>query len=502
MAIKHIENTFNALLTGYHNKLAGGFVKGLKGTTFVDIEIGGVDGITAFKTVTNKLLKDERTQTLNQINTDAQWTKAIKAVNRKVSRTSMIGGIALPKWDKNRTMAPGLYKLVGSGSTDYVIIRSYKVSGNAAGNDQEIRAIAAAFRSELWDAWVELSYGKAALGGQLQFGAPRNAMGSRISGRRVRSTGAMDQRALGVQFQINTPIAHRQASTTAVYALRDLENVNPALTTQFGIKTTDIIEFVKRNLKLDYNESRKKKKQGSYNVDQLIEARFEKDNVEPTDIADIKKSALAGIGLYINEQLPKLTDIDRKGSKSLRDQITGDVIKDILDNSKISYKGKAVKAKITQKNKTKFDTKGKKARSKVKAGPAVNVSQLAMAVSGTSSLRGKRPEKDKREKVGTLQRIETLINKRLPAEVRRNMGRPALINQTGRFSNSTKVNLRETKAGISGEYTYLTSPYETFENTGSRRWPVGYNPKPLIAKSIRNLAMQYTAQKLVSLRRV
>ena len=95
-----------------------------------------------------------------------------------------------------------------------------------------------------------------------------------------------------------------------------------------------------------------------------------------------------------------------------------------------------------------------------------------------------------------------MINKRLPAQVRRNMGRPALINQTGRFSDSVQLGkLRQTDAGISGEYTYQKSPYETFENTGKIRWPAGYNPKPLIAKSIRELAMQYTEQKLVSLRR-
>ncbi len=83
------------------------------------------------------------------------------------------------------------------------------------------------------------------------------------------------------------------------------------------------------------------------------------------------------------------------------------------------------------------------------------------------------------------------------------MGRPALINRTGRFSNSAEItDLRYTGKGISGEYTYLLSPYETFENTGDKRWPAGYNPKPLIAKSIRNLAMQYTSEKLVSLRRV
>jgi hypothetical protein len=99
-------------------------------------------------------------------------------------------------------------------------------------------------------------------------------------------------------------------------------------------------------------------------------------------------------------------------------------------------------------------------------------------------------------------KLITLINKRLPAEVRRNMGRPALINQTGRFSNSVELeSLRPTAGGLSGVYNYMTSPYETFENTGKMRWPTGYNPKPLIAKSVRNLAMAYTTQKLASLRR-
>ena len=82
------------------------------------------------------------------------------------------------------------------------------------------------------------------------------------------------------------------------------------------------------------------------------------------------------------------------------------------------------------------------------------------------------------------------------------MGRPALINRTGRFSNSVKLeSLRETGGGISGEYSYMLSPYETFENTGVRKWPIGYNPKPLITMSIRKLAMQYTDQKFTQIRR-
>ena len=92
------------------------------------------------------------------------------------------------------------------------------------------------------------------------------------------------------------------------------------------------------------------------------------------------------------------------------------------------------------------------------------------------------------------------------------MGRPALINRTGIFSNSARLmSLRPAANTIVAKYTYMLTGggtsknrqgvYETFENTGSRSWPAGYNPKPLIAKSIRNLAKGRIEQKL-TLRRV
>ena len=100
-------------------------------------------------------------------------------------------------------------------------------------------------------------------------------------------------------------------------------------------------------------------------------------------------------------------------------------------------------------------------------------------------------------------KLKRLINKRLGAEIRRNMVRPALLNRTGRFSNSAQVTkLQETAKGIRGEYTYLLNPYQTFENTGSKRWPIGYNPKALITKSIRQLAIQYTETRFTQLRRL
>ena len=82
------------------------------------------------------------------------------------------------------------------------------------------------------------------------------------------------------------------------------------------------------------------------------------------------------------------------------------------------------------------------------------------------------------------------------------MGRPALRNITGRFSNSVQLmSLTQARATIMAKYTYLLSPYQTFENTGRRRWPMSYNPKTLIAKSLRNLAQGRIEQKL-TVRRV
>tara|TARA_R100000231_G_scaffold85836_1_gene65166 strand:+ start:302 stop:1780 length:1479 start_codon:yes stop_codon:yes gene_type:complete len=115
-----------------------------------------------------------------------------------------------------------------------------------------------------------------------------------------------------------------------------------------------------------------------------------------------------------------------------------------------------------------------------------------------------------------LNRLRAKINRSLPAEVRRNMGRPRLENQSGTFSNSVEiVSLRKGKKTIIGEYTYMrtgggTPPrsgqggvYETFERMGvyANRWPVTYNPKPLITMSIRNLAKKFTDAKF-TLRRI
>ena len=191
----------------------------------------------------------------------------------------------------------------------------------------------------------------------------------------------------------------------------------------------------------------------------------------------------------IVKQFNKIDWTKLSGSEAVEDSIVRQV-------SEIA-KGKKPR---TSKSKT---VKSGQAKPKSAGAKRLNTAALKKGLKGKFTGRVKRPRGAESSRgYDDIYKIEQLINKRLPAQVRRNMGRPALINQTGQFSNSvTLENLRPTPAGLSANYSYQLSPYETFENTGSKRWPTGYNPKPLIAKSIRELALQYTEQKLVSLRR-
>jgi hypothetical protein len=93
----------------------------------------------------------------------------------------------------------------------------------------------------------------------------------------------------------------------------------------------------------------------------------------------------------------------------------------------------------------------------------------------------------------------SFVNSRLTKQVQKNMGRPALENQTGRFAESVNVtNAVPTAKGIHMDYTYNPS-YRVFEN-GSQ-YPSNFDPRPLIENSIRELAAQKLETKF-TLRRV
>jgi|11BtaG_2_1085332.scaffolds.fasta_scaffold03883_3 hypothetical protein len=194
-----------------------------------------------------------------------------------------------------------------------------------------------------------------------------------------------------------------------------------------------------------------------------------------------------------------------KGSKQIGPEIENQFL-DTFNGKARTYKSNTkMKSSIIEKpeNKTKVGLK-KLGRKKTDA--------VRMLKQASAKISSAKVGKEKSDEAVNLLKLKRLINTRLGAEVRRNMGRPALTNRTGQFSNSVELlSLRDTGKTLTGQYTYTltgggsgsnkTGVYSTFENLGTRKWPTGYNPKPLISKSIRNLAVRYTERKF-TLRRV
>jgi len=195
-----------------------------------------------------------------------------------------------------------------------------------------------------------------------------------------------------------------------------------------------------------------------------------------------------------------LAKADLKTSKTYRDA-AGEVAANQIMKSLIKGGKKSVKVvKRKKPSGIKINRRGTAKKGK-KATKISTTSDLIVSQAPRIRARGQSREKGKAKELN-LGTLKAQINRRLPAEVRRNMGRPALINRTGRFSDSVEItSIRQTKNTLTADYTYQLRPYETFENTGQIEWPAGYNPKPLIAKSIRNLALNLTDQKF-TLRRV
>jgi len=190
-------------------------------------------------------------------------------------------------------------------------------------------------------------------------------------------------------------------------------------------------------------------------------------------------------------------DPDFVASKPFTQQLTDNQVNNMLD-----YYKKVSRAKITGRPKKHKKTK-RSGKVKNKARAPKNT-KTRVSKGAAPSMRRERGSGRQASTQGAAQlaRLKKYINSRLPAEVRRNMGRPALQNQTSRFSNSVQLmSLMEGPNTLIAKYTYLLSPYQTFENEGKRKWPLAYNPKTLIAKSIRNLAQGRIEQKL-TLRRV
>ena len=507
MAISNLKSDFLALI----NRQAdlGEELRNKSGTTdFHQIEITADETAGAFVKGTQRvlLMAGYNRAEVKAINDAHNNLDAWKGVINNLF-TEFASGPTVRKYGFNlvqikqlRGSVTGLYMLPASsrGSNSRRIkIRLFNVKGSQKANsnmsDITLKGFSTAMRDHAWEKW------KATL--------PPSLALKRLNQMAPGSAGA---------FGIRTPFVHESSSAVGTSVLKNIQtevlhhkDTLPEMEL-LGVSTVyhDIVQSVINSLNIDYEEKTIVTSSGEIKSTRLIKGSLGGLNFpgsEPGDIIKIRENLLNTLSKYLDEHAKDFgfdqeTGIDYEMSKPIRKVIAENAIHNIVkDTKKKLKKGKNTKVKIKSKAK-KAESKPRNARIKKSTVYKAIPGAIGLKVAARSS---KRIEQKKEEKAKGLNTLRAQIQKRLPAEVRRQMGRPELINRTGTFSNSIQlVNLRRTKMGVSGQYTYKLNPYATFESLGQRKWPEAYNPKPLISKSIRELAMQYTKEKLVSLRRI
>jgi len=507
MAIQKVKQLLEKVLDDAENQMEGsGKTKGLGSKYMIQLTFGGDEAIASFQGGVRHAFKEIYTtegklgDKWRKINSEDTWKKALR---KTLTGLDKLANYTLKPMPKRLVPGPGVYlynKRLRGGTPNLELIICGDKEGSVdkpAGTASNL--LAQSFTRQLWDNWVAMPPVKSMFEGLESGLFPEASIRKRKSGaERTLKNAFADWKEGGSEG--GAQLAHKEKTTEGVITMREIEENMPNVNLGYGMTSHNMVKLFRENTDLDYSEINDKKGLGKYEFNSFIHMRMAKNftGSEITDLSQARKFWFKTIEDLISLE-PGLTNAERKLSKSPASKAADDVVAAIVEG----MKGKKTVKKVKSNAKAmKNERRAKQPVTKAKQSKKAKRQKSVAKVVGSKMAIKKPKEKQQEKEMGDLLKIEAMINKKLPARVRKNMGRPALRNQTGRFSNSVKLeNLRHTKAGISGEYTYQLSPYETFENTGSRKWPNGYNPKPLIAKSIRELALGVTKEKLVSLRR-
>ena len=315
---------------------------------------------------------------------------------------------------------------------------------------------------------------------------------------------------------------HARSSTKAKYALeRELKNTSLWYSGLSYSVILDVVGHLRDNIEADWDQVLKKQQFAKFQAKNVLTLILGPNPDLATDVRPVMKEAKK----FIQDEVLKadggvLGDIKQEASKSFAKQIQEDVMKDIVkpftDKRLAANRPRTASGAFDMRFKVNkgllnlkaFEKKSRKEKLTNKKAKHTTMRTHRVVIKG----KGPRREREGLEsgegreastdQAADLARLKKEINKNLSLEVMRNMGKPALSYQTGRFANSVQLlSLTQGRSTVMANYTYLLRPYQTFENQGKYRWPMSYNPKTLIAKSIRNLAQGRIEQKL-TVRRV
>ena len=495
MALADLKTHFEAVLKEGRDQI--GKVSGLGDNVVLDLGLGGDPFIDSLRKGTKPIIVANNMD--KAANDKKYWKEAVAEAVDEINKTNKCGR-KLESWTKTASTR-GVYLVKDNRRKNSILIRFLKDNTGKIANDTAVQQVAAAFRNLAYDKWVDV------VEGSIPNLFSGSALGRDSEMPYTDSKGKQTTKKVSTQIAQKSNISHQKGTTVAELAVKNLRKSKPRVEVKLDTDMLAILDHGEKNLGIKWGRTSKQTQEGGFTFETKVITKLE-HNESGSKIESDTKGMLAKYEIaakdYIAKQMMDPTSpiygLTHTASKSIKDQIIEGTIDNIM-KSYLTKSGRPDMRYTVNKKAAAFKKENRTPKSVKKAKKANPISNAIKLTAAGQVVRG-RPEKKKRKDSSNLLRLQTLINKRLPAQVRRNMGRPALINQTGRFSNSVRLEtLRDSSAGISGEYTYMTNPYETFENTGSRKWPGGYNPKPLITKSIRDLALQYTEEKFTFLTR-
>lgn len=456
--------------------------------------IAGTDTILS-RSATNKLLTEEQIKDYRKSNNKQTWEKIAKNISNAAKRTGTLGkvGFTKVKPGDNLTGSP-MYQI---NFSDIRLPRPktwsmlFLIPGPANTGTKTLDILYENITVEMWDMFQQESSSLFVQGNVPAGNTTLPSAGKKKSPQKLYST-----------LRREVQREHDKASTTALQTIEGLKDSKLGFDAGLKLKEHKLYDQVVKALGVKLLQNKIKRRAGKYKVNNVISIFLGPNpNFGPTDIGNVRKEYIKAVNKALVGN-PNLVSPKKSMSDPDTDLMRDDVIKDAIDRLVKKPKRKTnLKRKV--KSKAKAFKDGERTIELIKPQKIAKTKSTAFNINIKGKLPSKRnTQSGKEEKAMSLTAIRGKINRSLSAEVRRNMGRPALINRTSTFSNSVVLNsLRKGPKSIIGDYTYQLNPYQTFENTGQRQWPQGYNPKPLIAKSIRNLATKYTEDKFI-LRRV
>ena len=257
---------------------------------------------------------------------------------------------------------------------------------------------------------------------------------------------------------------------------------------------TNVIIDMLRRLEIDW-KSKEKQLTNDYNKNITVygtigSSKYNRPGSESYDWKNLRAQMEEELAKALFEDVEDFANKAASMSpiEKIKRLTTNQVIDAIVGSQNKNFRVKATREKVQKKK----QDKSKVGRVNKKTSKEKKTSTLKVGVATASNV-GAATKKNSAPRSNLL-RLQAILNAKLPAEVRKNMGAPALENRSGAFASSVRItDISTTAKGFpSVGYTYDKSPYQIFEmGKGKTPWASAQrDPRKLIDRSIREIASE------------